>query len=248
MTAITSYAEQMAIGRVHGRSRAFTWAQDFARDGIDHMMRIAPRSYVSLSFGKQSLCVAHMVYQIAPETPMYFLASDETWHLYDYADVIESFIARWPVKLTIVQTHRWKDGESWKASRDAGDGDLQNMVPRDQFDGWFWGLSQDESRARKLTLLASAKQDTPHASIFRYSDGKLRCCPVMRWTLHDLAAYIATHDLPMLNIYRKFGLTQRTTARVTKKMLRHQGMALARMSNSRGFREIVNRFPEVNVQ
>lgn len=244
---ITSFGEQMAMGRIHAHTAGYQRSLTFALMGIEAMIKAAPRSYVSLSFGKQSLCMAHMVYSLAPETPMYFLASEETWMLYDYADVIEQFLARWPVNLTIVQTRRWGTG-SWKDARDAGDRDLQTMCRREEWDGWYMGLAAEESRARKLTLLASAKQDTPHASIFRYSDGKFRCCPLMRWSVADLAAYIATHDLPMLNIYRKYGLTQRTTARVTKKMLRNQGMALARTCNSRGFREIVNRFPEVNVQ
>lgn len=245
---ISNFAEQMAIGRIHAKSYAHGKAMAFARSGISAMLNIAPRSYVSLSFGKQSLCVAHMVYVAAPETPMFFLASDETWHLYDYAEVMESFLSRWPIKLTVVQTHRWADGEDWSDARAAGDRDLQTMVDRMQWDGWFWGLSIDESRQRKLTLLGANHQGTPHPSIFRYTDGKLRCCPLMRWSIDDLSAYISTHDLPMLNIYRRYGLTQRTTARVTKKMLRNQGMALARMCNSAGFRRIVDRFPEVNVQ
>lgn len=249
MTApISNFAEQMAIGRLHAKSVEHARALAFARSGIRELLKLAPRTYVSLSFGKQSLCLAHLTYEISPETPMFFLASDETWHLYDYADVIESFLSRWPIKLTIVQTHRWQDGDDWTSARAAGDRDLQTMVNRDEWDGWLWGLSVDESRQRKLTLLGGVNQHNSHPSIYAYSDGKLRGCPLMNWTINDLAAYIATHDLPLLNIYKRFGLTQRTTARVTKKMLRNQGMALARMTNSRGFREIVNRFPEVNVQ
>ena len=105
-----------------------------------------------------------------------------------------------------------------------------------------------EIRARRMTTLASYSQHTEHPTIFRYQDGKRRCCPVMHWSINDLAAYIATNQIPMLNIYRKFGLTQRTTARVTKKMLYNQGMAICRATNSRGFREFTNLFPETNVQ
>lgn len=245
---ITNFAEQMAIGRVHAQTPLFRHRLKFAQDGIAAMLQAAPRSYVSISFGKQSLCVAHMVYSVAPETPMFFLASDETWMLYDYADVIEQFLALCPIKLTIVQTHRLADAKSWSDSRAAGDQDLQQMCRREDWDGWFWGLAKDESRARKMTTLASYSQHTEHPTIFRYKDGKRRCCPVMHWSINDLAAYIATNQIPMLNIYRKFGLTQRTTARVTKKMLNNQGMALCRATNSRGFREFTNLFPETNVQ
>ncbi len=248
MAAITDYNEQMALGKVHAHSPLFRSRLRFAQEGIDAMRKLSPKSYVSLSFGKQSLCVAHLVYQVSPDTPMYFLASDETWMLYDYRDVIDLFCARWPVKLTIVQTHRLAGAKSWADSRNAGDQDLQQMCNRADWDGWYWGLGKDESRARRLTTLQAYAQRTPHPSIFRYADGKHRCCPILHWGINDLAAYIATHQIPMLNIYRKFGLTQRTTARVTKKMMQNQGMALCRMTNSGGFREFVNLFPETNKQ
>lgn len=242
------FDQQMAEGRLHRRSDEYRRRLRFAREAIVAMLDTAPRSYVSISFGKQSTCVAHMVYAIAPKTPMHFLASTETWELYDYRHVIDEFTARWPINLTIHQTDRATAAKNWKAARDAGDRDLQQMCRREEWDGWFWGLAREESPARDRTLMASYSQRTPHPAIFRYADGKLRCCPLMHWTTLDLAAYIGEHEIPVLSIYRRFGLQQRTTARVTKKMLQNQGMALARMTNSSGFRAMVNRFPETNVQ
>jgi len=242
---VSSFAEQMAVGRVHARTSTFAARLEWARQGVQAMLRAAPKSYVSLSFGKQSQCVAHLVYQVAPETPMFFLASEETWGLYDYADVIEQFRARWPIRLTVVQTHRLSGAATWKEARDVGDRDLQTMCVREEWDGWYWGLSLDESKARRMTLLNARGQETTHTSIFRYVNGQLRCCPIQRWRLDDLAAYISTHDLPMLNIYQRYGLSQRTTARITRKMVEYDGLALARATNSRGFRTFVDRFPEV---
>jgi 3'-phosphoadenosine 5'-phosphosulfate sulfotransferase (PAPS reductase)/FAD synthetase len=245
---MNDYATQMAEGRLHRRLPEFGRKLAFAEQGIAAMLAAAPRVYVSISFGKQSLCLAHMVYTVAPRTPMHFLASEETWNLYDYQSVIELFCARWPIKLTIHQTNRLSGATSWKNARDAGDKDLQDMCPRGDYDGWFWGLAAEESPQRKKTLLAAYRQKTAHPTIFRYADGKLRCCPLMHWQTIDLAAYIGYHDIPLLSIYRRFGLQQRTTARITKKMLRNQGMALARMTNSAGFRRIVNQFSEINIQ
>lgn len=242
------FQEQIIAGKIHAKTPLFAKRLAFAQAAIDAMLEVAPKSYVSLSFGKQSTCVAHMVWLKAPETPMHFLASEETWDLYDYKAVIRDFCGRFPIRLTIHQTRRISGSSSWKESRDAGDRDLQDMCPREEWDGWFWGLAKEESPARKKTLLASYRQDTPHAGIFRYSDGKYRCCPLMHWTTVDIAAYVATRSLPLLNIYKRFGLEQRTTARITKKMLRNQGMSIARMTNSGGFRRLVNKFPEINIQ
>jgi len=211
-------------------------------------LECSPRVYVSLSFGKQSTCLAHMIFKIAPKTEMHFLASDETWYMYDYEDVIDTFTNKWPVNLTIHQTKNFFAAETWEKSRADGDMDLQKMCKRTDYDGWFWGLSKDESPIREKTLSASKFQKTPHQTIFRYADGKYRCCPLMDWTNQDLAAYIFENEIPVLNIYRKFGLQQRTTARITKKMLRNQGMALCRMTNSPGFRRLIDKFADINIQ
>jgi len=244
---ITSYAEQMLMGRIHAKSDSFARNLEFAKNGIEATLKIAPRCYVGISFGKQSICMAHLVQSIRSDIPMFFLASTETWALYDYAEVIEDYCSRFSPNLTIVQTDRLSGAKDWKGARDAGDQDLQNMCKRGKWDGWFWGLSVDESKARKITIKKGVAQNSGHPSIYRYSDGKHRCCPIMNWGIKDLAAYISLHDLRVLNIYRKYGLTQRTTARITKKMVGNDGMALARQTSGGQLRKLMNEFPEVKV-
>jgi len=243
---ISNYSEQMAIGKLHGKSPRHRRAVDYALEGIRALLDIAPRCYVSLSFGKQSIIVAHMAQRIRPDIPMYFLASSETWDLHDYERVVDEYCSRFRPRLTIVQTDRMAGAASWKESRDAGDQDLQQMCPRDEWDGWLWGLAMDESRPRRITLAQGVKQRNAHPTIYRYKDGKYRGCPIMRWGIDDLAAYIVHHDLPLLSIYTKYGLTQRTTARLTKTAAREGAMALARFTAPAAHR-ITNRFPETRL-
>ena len=244
---ISNFDEQMMIGRLHAKSSAHQRAVMYAIDGINALMRDAPRCYVSLSFGKQSIVLAHLAQSIAPNIPMFFLASTETWSLYDYSAVVAEYQARFRPNLTIVQTDRLADADDWKSARDSGDHDLQHMCPREPWDGWLWGLAMDESPQRRMTLAQGVKQRNSHPTIFRYADGKLRGCPIMRWGIPDLAAYLVTHDLPLLNVYKKYGLTQRTTARITKKMARNSAMALARFSSGPALSSITNRFPEIKI-
>jgi 3'-phosphoadenosine 5'-phosphosulfate sulfotransferase (PAPS reductase)/FAD synthetase len=240
---MSPFDKQLMAGRIYARTSKRKEKLQFALEGITAMFSAASRVYVSLSFGKQSLCMAHMVFQAAPQIPMYFLASDETWHMYDYQRVIEEFTSRWPIDLHIIQTHRFFDAESWKAGRDAGDKDLQQMCPRDEWDGWFWGLAKDESKGRKYTC--SINNSGIHPTIFKYKDGKLRCTPVQNWTIDDLAAYIGEHNIPMLNIYLKYGLQQRTTARITKKARNFGSYTLLRSVNSKGRRILVDTHSEI---
>lgn len=240
---MSEFAAQMLAGKIHAKSRVRASRLAHAVDGVRRMVEVAPNSYVSISFGKQSICMAHMVYRIAPETPMFFLASDETWDMHNFREVIDDFLTKWPIRLKIVQTNRLYGAASWKAGRDAGDKDLQRMCPREEWDGWYMGLASDESRARKITLL---KHCSAHRTIYRYRDGKYRCCPLMDWTLDDIAAYVWEHDLPLLDIYRKVGLHMRTTARLTKKAV-ELGGGWARVADSRGRRRIKNIHQEIDI-
>lgn len=236
------FERQMFAGKIYARSKRRAGRLAFAREGIRAMLDAAPRAYLSLSWGKQSICLAHMIFEIAPETPMFFLASDESWDLHNFREVIDEFTGRWPINYRTVQTNRLFGAESWDEGRKAGQNDLQEMCRREEWDGWFWGLAKEESRVRRIVLLKNPSNI--HRTIYRYKDGKLRCCPLMDWETDDIAAYVGEHDLPLLSIYRKYGLEMRTTARLTGTAVRRGG-AWLRGANSRGVRKIKNRAPHV---
>lgn len=262
--------QELMNGKLYAQLPIYKKRLAFALSGTEAMLDLCPRRYVSVSFGKQSIALAHMVYNLAPETPMFFLASSETWLMHNFIDVIDAFMRRFPIRLTIVQTNNaaldidahverlqrlqpsisWRfkpPGDpawDWKQSRDYGDKDLQEMVSRDAYDGWLWGLAKEESYARRVTL-SRRWPGQPHPTIYRYTDGKYRCCPLQEWQTHDLAAYIATHDLPLLNAYHRHGLTTRTTARVTKRAAEQGFMYLARYCDIAAANALCARFPEL---
>jgi len=227
----TPFEAQLAAGAVYSRTSRFAQAVEFAISGLERLAAIAPRWYVSISFGKQSICLAHLAQSIKPDVPLFFLASTETWSMFNYREVIDDYVAKHNPNLTIVQTDRLKKGVTWKESRDAGDRDLQSMCSEKDWDGWAWGLSMDESKPRRITIATGIRQRNGHPSIYRYASGKYRCCPLMRWTIQDLAASLGLHQLKILNIYEKYGLTQRTTARFTKQAVGLGAALLARQLN-----------------
>lgn len=201
---------------------------------------------------------------------MYFLASSETWYLHNFAEVIDRFLQTTPVNLTIVQTNRlgldvraaiaplqkqhpeirwifrgeYTPGDSWEDARKAGNADLQEMVAREEWDGFFMGLAKEESKGRRITL-SMTWNGQPHPSVFRYWDGKYRCCPLMNWNEKDIAAYVATNELPLLDEYETFGLEARTTARATGMMAGSGGLAHLKYKNVDAFNRIVANFPEM---
>jgi len=240
------FNQQMLQGKLYAQLPQRQRKVSFALDGIVIMQQLAPNSYASISFGKDSICLAHMLYRIAPGLPMYFLASWESFIIHNYDEVIESFIAKWPINLNIVMADNVSQNldASWKKTRDIGQRDLQNMCNREDWDGWYWGLAKDESKGRRMTL--SCKWGgQPHPTIFRYTDGKYRCCPLMNWNMKDIAAYVQEHGLPLLDIYRQYGLEMRTTARVTRNMAELGGVAYLKQLSTEKLNRLTARFPEL---
>ena len=164
---MSTFERQMEQGRMYARLPAYGRALAYAEAGIAAMLALCPRTYVSLSFGKQSQVVAHMVYQVAPETPMRFLAGSETWIVHNFGDVIDRFLRQCPVRLTIRQTNdaaidisvdiawlqerhpsiQWEykpPGDptwTWAEVRAAGQDDLPTLADRTLYDGWVWVLA-----------------------------------------------------------------------------------------------------------
>jgi 3'-phosphoadenosine 5'-phosphosulfate sulfotransferase (PAPS reductase)/FAD synthetase len=239
-----TFERQMMEGALYAKLRRRKYKLEFALTGIRTMLDLAPRSYVSVSFGKQSICLAHMIYRLAPKTPMYFLASEESWSIHNFQEVIESFLSLCQIELTIVQTLNVTGSETWQESRDKGQWDLQNMTDREYWHGWYWGLSKEESVGRERTLSMRWKGQ-PHPTIFKYTDEKYRCCPLMNWNNLDIAAYVQEHKLPLLNIYKEHGLKMRTTARVTRMMAEMGGLAYTKHLSVEAMNALAASFPEI---
>jgi len=240
------FEQQMKEGGIYKKLKKRKVRLEFAKEGIYEMLKISPKSYISLSFGKQSTCLAHMIYKINPDIPCYFLASAESWSMHNFKEVIEAFLKICPIKLMIVQTDHFfrNDLKTWKENRDVGQFDLQKMCNRNDWSGWFWGLVKEESKERKITL-CKQWEGQPHPTIFRYVDNKYRCCPLMNWDILDIAAYIEENNLPLLNIYKKLGLQMRTTARATKTAVLQGTMIYLKMIDIEGFNKMCKKFGEL---
>lgn len=214
----------LKTGLVYSKTSQFIRKLDITIKSLERFFKLTSSPYLALSFGKQSIILAHMIYQIRPQTPMIFLRSWETYLLHNYEDVIALFTSKYPINLHI----HYKDNVSWnswdwKATRDYGSSDIQNMADEcyPEWDGVVMGLSKDESVARRITCSSS---NTDWATIFQYKTGKYRCTPIQFWQHNDLAAYLALFDIPLLNAYHQHGLKGRTTARITRNCAEMNGL------------------------
>lgn len=224
--------------------------QDNERIAISSLKRffsICETPYLALSWGKQSICLAHMIFYIRPQTKMVFLRSWESYMLHDYERVISEFTRKWPIDwVDYYKDNVSWNSLSWKETRDLGQNDIHGMgcSAMPGWDGVIMGLSKDESKARRIT---TSLNTTEWRTIFRYVDGRYRNTPIQSWTQQDLAAYIAKNDIPLLSAYNN-GLSARTTARITRNQAEMNGMIDLKNRNMTAYNIIVSRFPELSAK
>jgi 3'-phosphoadenosine 5'-phosphosulfate sulfotransferase (PAPS reductase)/FAD synthetase len=167
-----------------------------ARADILKMLDASQSPYVSLSWGKQSTCLMHMVYSLAPNVPGLFFREPETHLIADFDNVIKLFRAKWSIQYFDVMLNK----PSHQAAAD-------EQEQAHGWDGVFIGFARHESKARRFTLSKSDEHN-----IFTYKNGFRRSCPLRLWSDMDIAAYVAHHEIPMLSLYRKLGFGIRTSA------------------------------------
>lgn len=235
----------LKYGLVYSKTNSYRRNLGIATNSLLRFFEICNNPYLALSWGKQSIVLAHLIYKLRPETRMIFLRSWESYLLHDYENVISKF----PFQINYFEHFRdnvsWNNW-TWKETRDYGSKDIQNMADEcfHEWDGVVMGLSKDESVARRITCSSS---NTPWKTIFKYVNNKYRCTPIQSWSKHDLAAYIASNNISLLSTYNNTGLDGRTTARITRNNAEMNGLRELKKENISNYNIIVNRFPELTV-
>jgi len=200
------YDQQLAAGRILALTPAWQRKEQKALNDITEMLRRSKSPYVALSWGKQSTCLMHMVFRVAPHIPGLFFREVESDIIANFNEIIAQFRDRWPIIYYEEMYYPWDENGQRDSHRKAA----ERWATTHGADGVFIGFARHESKARRYTL---AKVDKNN--IFEYKDGFLRCTPLRLWSDDDIAAYVAKYDIPMLDIYHRFGFQARTSAGLT---------------------------------
>lgn len=191
--------KQLAEGKLLILLPQFKRKEAKALADIDKMIELHPKTYLSLSWGKQSIILAHMIWQLKIDIPVVFFDEPDTDIIANFNEVRSEFLNRWQINYQQIN-----DGQ--ESPRRSG----KKFAEENGRNGVIMGLAKHESRDRNYTL---SKND--HNNIFGYANGNYRCCPLAQWTIKDYAAYIAKYNLPLLSTYHKYGLEARTSAGIT---------------------------------
>lgn len=208
------------------------------------------------SGGKDSTVLSHLVLQVEPSIQ---LVSEKDDLDYPGEEAYVSDLARsWGASLTIVRPDispsQWIAEHAHELRADA---DLHSraaglsktcfygVVERATADrgAIFLGLRAAESKARNVSRAANG-------TTYRRKSGQWTCCPLADWTGLDVFAYLESHGIEALHVYRCVGFRhEREPWRVRKSWWlpgaagRHGGVAWLRRYYPSLFRQLLAWFP-----
>lgn len=203
---LAHWAELEDLDRVNGRRLVRSGKPDLAIDAVV-AFAMAGRCYASVSWGKDSTVLAHLVWRANQHAglnvPLVHF-KQEWWHNPDCDLVRDQFLSAFPglqydeIVMTYDyarEVHEHRSLYLEDAYRRAAD-----------LHGWRYitGLRGDESRVRRLRMKG-------HGTSSRYT-----CAPIGWWTASEVYAYLAHFNLPVHPAYAcsRGGLLDRDWLRV----------------------------------
>lgn len=234
----------------HARLPSFAALVERARQTIGGMLAKCQSPYVSFSAGKDSSVLLALVTEQKPAVEARLLTSGETRLLHHDLDSILTWWRESVPALTLTEINidrvfsdGWTDAD-WQTQRKAGRGDIVRYLTGGTYDGFFMGLRDEESNARRFA--------NKRGVIRRYSQarrdgtaGMFVCCPLALWRTADIGAFIVSRGLPYLAEYDRVGFEGRTTARLTGDAMRQNGLQAIRLRDPDGYNRLIQRFPEI---
>lgn len=144
-----------------------------ARQAISRFLQKSD-AYVSVSWGKDSVVVAHLARQVDPTLPLVHATFGARTNP-DCERVADEFLGGWPMPYYAIDCP-WVD--SWYRPIQEAHGDRRIM-----------GIRSEESGTRKLS-----------SRVHGLSTSNV-CRPILHWTLSDVMSYLYVHDLPIHPAY-----------------------------------------------
>ncbi|WP_151530549.1 MULTISPECIES: phosphoadenosine phosphosulfate reductase family protein [Corynebacterium] len=167
---------------------------DKARDTIQVFAEQGP-CYVSTSWGKDSMVVAHLAATSGLHLPLVWVRV-EKWENPDCTKVRDAFLDRYGEHVDYHEyaveatAPRWweSNAETVSGSRRTSRGGF-TLAERDHGDRHISGIRAEESRVRAIAQA-------------RWGDASGRACrPIGRWSAVEVFAYLERHDLPVHPAY-----------------------------------------------
>lgn len=205
--------KEKAIYSLWGQTKEFEYKISQFLQIAEHGFETMKKPYASLSFGKDSTVMVHLLLSARPWLPVMYVNCGEWDEWPDTSRVKTEFLSRFPCNFLelsgpSIMTSYAKSGfyiqdeeirpETRAAQREYGNslGDiLDSEAHENGLDGSFIGIRKEESDNRRRLFRM-------RGTLYYAETRKLWACyPLAFWSARDVWAYIVMYDLPYNELY-----------------------------------------------
>jgi 3'-phosphoadenosine 5'-phosphosulfate sulfotransferase (PAPS reductase)/FAD synthetase len=199
---------------LYSRLNLHKWQIEKALRVIERGLEKMKSPYISMSFGKDSVALSHLIWSHHPEIPMMYVNCGKFDEWADTPRVKKEFLAMFPncsfIELSAPSIWRFyksvgfyiQDEETTKETRKAQREYAESLglaldgeAKRRGFDGSFIGLRSEESHNRNRLFVMRGNL------YYAKTRGLWACHPLEKWTSKDVWAYIVKNNLPYNELY-----------------------------------------------
>jgi len=190
---------------LHSKTREYSRHLQYAKDDINRAVDIG-KFVISWSTGKDSTAMCHLIKSMYPDTPIMIQFDDCDWpEKRRYATKITAKYG-WEVNEVIPGFSVWELAQKSKIGYDELCSQSHELTKKSFLEllekkrlelkciGSFLGLRAEESRGRMVNMATRGE-------LYKVNSGAWRCCPLGRWTVLDVFAYLASNSIPVNPCY-----------------------------------------------
>lgn len=213
---------------LYARLKQFKYLVNKTSGFIRWALERVENPYVACSFGKDSAVMLHLVLQHRPDIPVRFFCGPETNIIDNYKEVIDWWVQNYNLNLEYVRFNR--DSLLQKTG-------MKTMLSDCESDSFFTGLRQEESTQRRISL----KQ---YGMFYKKTNGVVRIAPLSEWLTKDIAAYLFSNNIPLLNTYKNFTTSARTSPAIPT-IGRSRMLDQLKQSDINAFNQLLQIYPDI---
>jgi phosphoadenosine phosphosulfate reductase len=210
----------------HSKSNAYRKKLSKSKEVISKFLNVCENPCVSVSFGKDSQCMMHMIGNMKPDIKFIHCDRGEGGSTkevigicHDMAKIYNVVI----VKTEVSNIYAYKNGIEIKKH-------LIKELEKAQagHDGSAIGITRDESKIRNFVGLVNGQ-------LFKMKSGIYRCYPIWNFSAIDVWAYIVSNDVPYPGVYDRLndnGIKYASNASRTSDMIGENRLAQGRIHDT----------------
>lgn len=193
---------------LHASTTSFKKKVEKAKDITKRFLDLGVKGYGSISGGKDSTAMMHLIHSLEPTYP--FMSQKDDMDFPEEMEYMKLLEEKYNLNLTIISPKQdiWEIAKNTDFTEDIhskgtsfSDDLFYNLLKEFQvensYKGVFLGLRTEESKGRKINFAAKSH-------IYYNQDySQLVCQPLALWTAKDVFAYLFSNDIPILDVYFK---------------------------------------------